>query len=441
MKYVIIGGDAAGMSAAMQIIRHDKNAQVITLEKGEIYSYGQCGLPYYISRDVESTSALIARSVDTFREKGIDARTSVEVKNVDTDNKVVIGIELESGHTFHLHYDKLLIASGANPMIPDWPGKDLENIYALKTIPDAELIHNRITPDLKKAVIIGGGYIGLEMAEAFKKRGLDVTIIDRGEHLAKIFDKEMAEHIHKEAEDQGIHVILNEDVKGFTGSHKVEQVETNHGIYPTDIVLVATGVAPNTGFTNDTIKKGIKGAIEVTSFMETNIEDVYAAGDCALQYHRTKKAYDYIPLGTHANKMGRIAGLNMVGQRSAFDGIVGTSIMKFMDLDLGRTGLTETEALELNFEVETAVIKATDKANYYPTAQPLWIKIIANKKDHRLLGGQIIGKAGVAKRTDVLATALFCNLTVRDLESLDLSYAPPFNGVWDPIQTAARRIK
>ncbi|TCP20241.1 pyridine nucleotide-disulfide oxidoreductase [Scopulibacillus darangshiensis] len=287
MKYVIIGGDAAGMSAAMQIIRHEKSAEVTTLELGHIYSYGQCGLPYYISGDIASTSSLIARSVHTFRDQyGIDARTGVEVKMVDTIEKTVHGADVNTGAMIECQYDKLLIATGASPVMPDWEGRDLENIFTLKTIPDAEEIVNHIQKGTKRAVIIGGGYIGLETAEAFKKRDVDVTIIDRGSRLAKVFDQDMAQHIHDEAASQDIRVILNEDVIGFKGTHAVEKVKTNHGQYSADIVIVATGVKPNTDFLSDDIEKGANQAIKVNAYMETSISDVYAAGDCALQYHR-----------------------------------------------------------------------------------------------------------------------------------------------------------
>ncbi|MFC7391873.1 FAD-dependent oxidoreductase [Scopulibacillus cellulosilyticus] len=443
MKYVIIGGDAAGMSAAMQIIRHDQQAKVTTLEKGDVYSYSQCGLPYFIGGDIESSSKLIARSVDTFRNKyGIDARCGHEVTEVDTDQQTVKGRILKSDKPFEISYDKLLIATGADPVFPDWPGKKLDCIFTLKTIADGENILKGLSKDVQRAVIIGGGYIGLEMAEAFYNRKIGVTMIDRGSRLAKVFDPDMSELIHEEAKNKGIKVVLNEEVQGFQGDSAVKAVETNIGAYEADIVIVAAGIAPNTSFLKQTdIELGVKNGVKVNKYMETNIKNVYAAGDCALQYHRVKEAYDYIPLGTNANKMGRLAGMNMIGQRRPFAGITGTSIIKFIDLELGRSGLTEQDAEKLGLDIESVKIKSTDIAGYFPGKHPLWVKLIAEKGSKKLLGGQFIGKQGAAKRTDVIATALYSGLTLTDIEDLDISYAPPFNSVWDPVQQAARRFK
>ncbi|MBM7645379.1 NADPH-dependent 2,4-dienoyl-CoA reductase/sulfur reductase-like enzyme [Scopulibacillus daqui] len=443
MQYVIIGGDAAGMSAAMQIIRHDQHAKVITLEKGNIYSYSQCGLPYLIGQDITSSSKLIARSIDTFRNKyGIDARCGYEVTEIDAEAKQVKGKTVEHHKPFSISYDKLLIATGADPVFPDWSGKHFKGIYTLKTISDAEKMIKGLSRDVQHAVIIGGGYIGLEVAEAFYKRKLKVTMIDRGSRLIKVFDSDMSELIHEEAANKGIKIILNEEVQEFKGDEFVQAVETDKGSYKADIAVAAAGIAPNTSFLEHTpVELGIKNAIKVNEYMETSAENIYAAGDCALQYHRLKKAYDYIPLGTNANKMGRIAGMNMIGERRPFAGITGTSIIKFIDLELGRSGLTEEDAAKLGYDFEAVKIKSTDIAGYFPGKTPLWVKLIAEKGTKKLLGGQVIGRNGAAKRTDVIAAALYSGLTITDLENLDLSYAPPFNSVWDPIQQAARRFK
>lgn len=441
MKYIIIGGDAAGMSAAMQIVRHDQEAEIITLEEGTIYSYAQCGLPYYISGQVHDTEDLIARSVETFRDKyNIDARIRTRATAVDGSAKTVTASDLDSGQTFELSYDKLLIASGASPLIPEWENRALENIVTLKTIPDAEAIHRLLTPSIKKVVIIGGGYIGLEMAEAFKRHEMDVRIIQRSSHLGTQIDDDMAIHIHEEAHKQKIKLCLNEEVKGFSGNGRVTHVLTKDASYEADLVLVATGILPNTAFLGDEFKTFENGALKVDRYLETNVPDVYAAGDCAVQYHRLKEKDDYVPLGTHANKMGRIAGLNMVGSRRKYAGMVGTSVMKFFDITVGRTGLTEQEARKLGFDAISESIKTTDIASYYPTHDWLRIKLISEKASGRLLGGQAVGRSGADKRIDVLATALFAGLTVDDLQDLDLSYAPPYNNVWDPIQKAARQL-
>lgn len=442
MKYVIIGGDAAGMSAAMQIVRKGENAEVTTLEEGEIYSYGQCGLPYTISGLIASTEKLISRRVETFREKyGIDAKTNHNVEQIDPDKKAVYGTDNATGSPFEYRYDKLLIATGASPVVPNFKGGDLAGVHILKTIPDAEQIMDGLNnEDIEKVTIIGGGYIGLEMAESFKMLGKEVRMIEHGDHVAKIFDADMAEHIHEEADKQGITIHTKEKVEGLLGEERVESVQTNKTTYPTDLVLVSTGILPNTELIGGTkLVTGVKGAIRINRYMETNVSDIYAAGDCAEQFHLVKAKNDYIPLGTTANKQGRIAGQNMIGMAKTFQGMVGTSVIQFMDLTLGRTGMSEKEAAALHLPYDAVTIKALDAAGYYPDSEPLHVKLVYRSDNDQLLGGQLIGKKGVDKRVDVLATALYHGMYLHELEDLDLGYAPPYNGVWDPIQQAARR--
>ncbi len=434
MKYVIIGGDAAGMSAAMQIVRADDQAEVTTLEMGTVYSYAQCGLPYVVGGVIDSFDSLIARDVETFREKyGIDARVNHEVTAVDVENQTV------SGEGFQLEYDKLLIATGANPVLPPWDGADLDGIHTIKTIPDTKAIVSELN-HVSRVVIIGGGYIGLETAENFIELGKEVTIIERGPRLAKIFDKELSEKIHEEAQKHGITLKFNESVESFEGDERVRRVITDKGAIDADLVVVAVGVRPNTSFLDGTgIHLFGNGAIKVNAFMQTNVENIYAAGDCATQYHRVKERDDHIPLGTHANKQGRLAGRAMVGKPRPFQGIVGTSIIKFFDLTLGRTGLAEAEIHEMGYPFKTITASVRHIAGYYPDSKKMDIRLSYHEETEQLLGGQIIGEAGVDKRIDVLATALFHRMRISELEDLDLAYAPPFNGVWDPIQQTARR--
>jgi NADPH-dependent 2,4-dienoyl-CoA reductase/sulfur reductase-like enzyme len=443
MKILIIGGDAAGMSAAMQMVRNSSGHEITVLEKGGVYSYGQCGLPYVISGKIESTDQLIARTQSTFKEKyGIDARVFHEVQKVDTENKMVSGINHTNGETFSLPYDRLLIATGVSSVIPKWGGVTLPGIFSLKTIPDAKAIMDYLERDIRNVTVIGGGYIGLEMAESFAELGKKVTIIERNEQLAKIFDTDMAELIHEEAVKHNIVLKMGESVEAFGGSDNVESVKTDKGEYETDLVLVAVGVKPNTSFLEGTGIKTIgNGAIQVNAYMQTSMEDIYAAGDCATQYHRVKEKDDHVPLGTHANKQGQIAGLNMVDVHKTFKGIVGTSIIKFFDLTLGRTGLSEKEANMLNIPYGSVTITATDIAGYYPDDKKMKLKLVYHKETLKVLGGQIIGGNGVDKRIDVLATAIFHSMTTDELLDLDLAYAPPYNGVWDPLQQAARRVK
>ncbi|MBB5174093.1 FAD-dependent oxidoreductase [Texcoconibacillus texcoconensis] len=441
MKYVIVGGDAAGMSAAMQIVRNDEEAEIITLERGGIYSYAQCGLPYALSGKIESTEHLIARDIETFREKyGIDARVYHDVEKVDPEEKIVYGTDHESGEHFSISYDRCLIATGANPITPPWEGRDLKGIHHLKTIPDAQNILHDLDESVKDVTIIGGGYIGLEVAENMKQIGKQVRIIDMADRLAPMFDEEVSEAILKEAERNDVTCLLNEKVTHFSGSERVKSVHTDKGRYETDLVVIATGVKPNTDIIKDTeVQLHESGAIRINAYMETNSKDLYAAGDCATQFHRLKQKDDFIPLGTHANKQGRIAGVNMIGYASTFKGIVGTAILKFFDLTIGKTGLTTHEAMSLNIDYGYSSFKGEANAGYYPGKDPLTLHMTYEKGSDRLLGIQAVGRDGVDKRIDVAATALFHNMTANELENLDLSYAPPYNAVWDPLQQAARR--
>ncbi|WP_156289334.1 CoA-disulfide reductase [Oceanobacillus salinisoli] len=442
MRYVIIGGIAAGMSAAMEIIRTDESAEVTVLERGEDYSYGQCGLPYVIGGVIPSVKDVIARSVETFREKyHIDARINTEVTDINVKEQIVSGIQTERNEHFQISYDRLLIALGSDPIVPDWNGIYLEGIHTLKTISDTKDIMTDMTDDMKHVTVVGGGYVGLEIAENFHRLGKKVTLIQRGEQVANIFDPDMAELIHEEAQKNGIELILGESVVGFSGEKRVDTVITEKQSYPTDFVLLGIGVRPNTAFLKDTgIYMNGQGAIHVNAYMETSVENVYAAGNCATQYHRIKQVDDYIPLGTTANKQGRIAGANMAGKSLTFKGIVGTAIMKFFDLTLGRTGLNEKEAQRYKIPYEVQTGKGSSHAGYYPGKEALNIKLLYHKQTKQLLGGQIIGKKGVDKRIDVLSTALYNKMTVHQLLDLDLAYAPPYNGVWDPVQQMARKM-
>ncbi|MFC0016052.1 MULTISPECIES: CoA-disulfide reductase [Allobacillus] len=441
MKYVIIGGVAAGMSAAMEIYRTDETAEIAVLERGKEYSYGQCGFPYVINGYIPDLEDVVARQVETFREKyGMDARTSTEVTNINAKDQIVYGIDLETGDGFQVSYDKLLIATGANPTVPQWEGIELKGVHTLKTVTDTKGIMHDLDDDVKHVTIVGGGYIGLEMAESFKTLGKEVTLIQRGDQVAPIFDLDMAELIHEEAKRNGINLKLGESVTGLTGTDRVEGVKTDKNTYKTDLVLLAIGVLANTQFLQGTgIHLNPRGAVLVNPYMQTSLKNIYAAGDCATDFHRVKQVNDHIPLGTTSNKQGRIAGANMAGNPLQFKGILGTSIIKFFDLTLGRTGLSEREAQQLNFPYEVQTTKANSHAGYYPGGETLHLKLIYHRDSRKLLGGQIIGKKGVDKRLDVLAMALHHEMTVHELVDVDLSYAPPYNGVWDPLQQMGRK--
>ncbi|SDI47318.1 FAD-dependent oxidoreductase [Natribacillus halophilus] len=444
-RYVIIGGDAAGMSAAMQIVRRGPDdAKITTLERGSIYSYAQCGLPYVIEGSVAATDDLIARSTDTFRNKyGIDARVQHEVTDVNPEKQEVYGTNLQRNESFTIPYDQLLIATGVDPVVPSLPGTDLAGVHTLKTIPDLE----RLRSDLhghREITIVGGGYVGLELAEAFVAQNFSVRIIERNRQLAKMFDADMVEHLHEEAEQQGIELLFGKTVTEVEADDRgrVNALIVDEERFSTDLVVFATGVKPNTSFLQATgVDLNKNGAINVDAYMNTNIENIYAAGDCALQYHRIKEKNDFLPLGTHANKQGRIAGTNMSGETKTFQGVVGTAIFRFIRFTAARTGLSEKEADALAIPADAVSYKGTDIAGYFTEKKPLHIKLVYHTDNKRLLGAQVIGESGADKRIDVVATALFHNMNIDEFEDLDLSYAPPYNGVWDPLQQAARRAK
>lgn len=441
MKYVIIGGDAAGMSAAMEIVRHVKDADITTLERGFIYSYGQCGLPYVVDGRISSTKRLIARDIATFRDKyGIDTRVGHEAKGIDIKKQLVTGTDVTTGEPFEIPYDLLLIATGADPIVPVEKGHDLAGVHTVKTIPMLENLLAELTPDKKNVTVIGAGYIGLEMVETLRSTGRNVRLIQRNSYLATFLDKELAQLVYEEAKKQGIDVLFNTSVLAFEGETRVERVITDQGTLDTDLVIVAVGIKPNTGFLQGTgIELAKNGAVIVNHQLETTIPNIYAAGDCAMHFNIVKDRLDYVPLGTTANKQGRIAGLNMAGKCVPFHGIVGTSIMKFFDLSVASTGISEDTAKELGLNYETYTLSARHIAGYYPGAERMFIKVVVRKDDQQLLGAQIIGPAGVDKRIDVFSIALYSKMKLPNLLDLDLAYAPPFNGVWDPLQQLAKR--
>jgi len=441
MNVVIIGGDAAGMSTAMQVVRAQPNWKITVLEKGAVYSYAQCGLPYYIGGIVSESDDLIARTIDFFQDKGIDARIYHEVEEVDAENQIVKGTATDSGKSFEVSYDKLMIASGASPILPPFAGKDLPGIHVLKTIPHAEKIVQDMKEDVLNVTVVGGGYIGLEVAENLVKQGKKVRIIDLADRLGTVYDPEISKQIEKEAAKKGIELVLGKSVEKFEGESRVEMVRTDKGKYRADMVVVAIGIKPNTSFVENTgMHLHATGAILVNPYMETSVNNIYAAGDCATQYHLIKEKDDYIPLGTHANKQGRVGGVNISGGSKTFKGMTGTSVMKFFDLTVGKTGLSELEAKDLAIDYTVIGFETASHAHYYPGSDPMYIRMIKHKQTDRLLGVQAIGRSGVDKRIDVAATALYHQMTTDDMENLDISYAPPFNSVWDPLQQGARRL-
>lgn len=443
-KLVIIGGDAAGMSAASKVRREDKEIEIIVFEKSEYTSYSACGIPYFISGKIGSSQELIIRTPEQFKKKyDIDARTLHEVLEVDTTkNRILVKNSAEKTQ-FWESYDKLLIATGGKAYCPDVENRDANGIFGVSTLRSGIKIDNYIKEfKPKNAVIVGGGYIGLEMAEALLIRGLKVSLINRSEEIMNTLDPDMGTLIHKAMVNLGVTIHTNEELKHFeTEKDRISAVVTNKRTLKTDLVILGMGTSPNTAFLkNSKIALSEKGAIKVSRTQRTNIRNVWSAGDCAETFHLVSQKPFYVSLGTVANKTGVIAGKNILGGKAVFPGIVGTAVCKICSYEVARTGLLEKEIKSLGIEYVTATIHSKTRAHYYPDAKDITVKLIAHKKTGKLLGGQIVGEEGAAKRIDVLATALTNKLTLRNIIDLDLSYAPPFSPVWDPVQTAARKL-
>lgn len=443
-KLVVIGGDAAGMSAASKVRREQPDREIVVFEKSDFTSYSACGIPYYISEKVKTYEELIVRSPEEFRTKyKIQVHTQHLVTAVDTDKKRIKVRDKKNDKEFWENYDQLLIATGGKAFCPDVKGYDAENVFGVTTLKSGINIECYIeekTP--KTAVIVGGGYIGLEMAESLLERGLEVTLINRSEQVMNTLDPDMGKMVSEAVKGLGVKLFVNEELTGFElKDGKVTGVVTSKKTIPTDMVILGMGSSPNTDFIKNTkIELGVKGAIKVNAQMQTNIPDVWAAGDCTESLNLVSKEHIYIALGTVANKTGLVAGSSIAGEKPVFPGVVGTAVCKVCSYEVARSGLLEKQLKKLKIEYVTAIIESRTRAHYYPGAKKIVVKLLAEKNSGRLLGGQIIGEEGAAKRIDVVATALTHNLTLQNIIDLDLSYAPPFSPVWDPVQTAARKL-
>lgn len=443
-KLVVIGGDAAGMTAASKVRREQPDKEIIVFEKSAYTSYSACGIPYFISEIVPTYRHLIVRSPETFRSKyNIDVRTQHKVVEVDTDNKRVKVQDLVKQTEFWQEYGQLLIATGGKAFCPTVDNFPKEGVFGIQTLRSGIKLESYIEEKKPKtAVIVGGGYIGLEMAEALLIRGLKVTLINRGEQVMNTLDPDMGALVSEAIENLGVTLYRDEEFVNFESDNgKVTAVVTDKRTIETNIVVLGMGTSPNTAFLKGSkIELGVKGAIKVNPSMQTNIPDVYAAGDCTETYNLISKQYMHIALGTVANKTGLVAGSNLAGEKAVFPGVVGTAATKVCKYEVARTGLQEKELKKLDIDYVTATIESKTRAHYYPGSKDITVKLLAEKKSGKLLGGQIIGEEDASKRIDVLATALTHNLTVQNLIDLDLGYAPPFSLVWDPVQTAARKL-
>ncbi len=443
MKAIIIGGVAAGMSAASKIKRMSPDAQVRVYEKGGFLSYGACGLPYYISGENQDYRALIARTPEQAQKLGIEPFLHHEVVKVSPQSKTVVVRDLQTNREFTDSYDRLLIATGCRAVLPPLPGMDSAGVFLIKTMEDGLLLRKVVeNQQVRRCVIMGGGYIGIEMAEALLHLGKEVTVIERENRILTPFEPEFSQLARKELEDNGAQVKTGESVIQIKemGTHR--ELQTDKGSYPADLILVCAGVLPATDFLADTgIRMAKNGAIVVDREMRTSLPHVYAAGDCAVAYNRMMEESFFLPFGTVANKCGRLAGGNMLGRHDKFIGALGTTAIKVCGIEMARTGMSETDARYLGLDYRTKVVHTHDHPAYYPGRSELMIKLIYEKGTLRLLGAAAAGAAGAVLRGDMFAIAIHSGMTTAELGMVDLAYAPPFAGVWDAVHIAANAAK
>jgi NADPH-dependent 2,4-dienoyl-CoA reductase/sulfur reductase-like enzyme len=439
---VIIGGDAAGMSAATQIRRMKTVAdlEIVVFERSSRTSYAACGLPYLIGGLVDSPASLVARTPEQHRSKGIDVRTRHEVTAIDVRASAVTVRDRDSDQESEAHFDELLISTGASGILPKWPGIDAKGVLQLRTLDDAAEVEQLLAAGARRAVVVGAGYIGLEVAEGLLRRGLQVAVVERLDApMGAVLDADMAIDVADAMRAAGIDLRLGTSVTGFTAdAGRVTAVETDAGPVEADLVVMGLGVRPNAELARAAgVGVGESGGIEVDDHLRTDTPHIWAAGDCVQSHHRMSGHSVVVALGTHANKQGRVVGTNLAGGDAAFGGVLGTAITRFKEMEIARTGLTEREAKAAGLDAIGVSTEASSRAHYYPGAQPMKIKMVVERGTGRLLGAQIVGGTDSGKRIDVLATALWNNMTVAEVAGMDLSYAPPFSPVWDPVLLAA----
>ncbi|KHL18621.1 NADPH-dependent 2,4-dienoyl-CoA reductase/sulfur reductase-like enzyme [Mumia flava] len=441
-RIVVVGGDAAGMSAASTVKRAlGDSADVLVLERQPWTSYSACGIPYWIAGDVPTLDDLIARTPDEHRANGIDVRTETVVTGLDLDSGKVTARDADGERSYG--YDELVIATGAEPQVPEVPGADAEGIYGVQTLDQGAAVLDALEHDPKHVVVVGSGYIGLEMAEACVRRGLETVVVGRSPQPMTGLDPELGTVVADEMRRDGITVRSSETVTAFeTDAHgRLRAAVTDQGTIETDLVILGTGVKARTELAAAAgLSLGVKDALPVDGRGRVDADrHVWAAGDCVESFHRVSRRPTYVPLGTHANKQGVVVGKNLAGHPLAFPGVVGTAMTKVVTLEIALTGLGETDAAEAGFEPVPVTVEATTFAGYMPGVRDMTIRVVADRPSRRLLGAQIVGREGSALRIDSFALALWNEMTVDDLMMTDLGYAPPYSSVWDPVQQAARR--
>jgi NADPH-dependent 2,4-dienoyl-CoA reductase/sulfur reductase-like enzyme len=442
-RLLVVGADAGGMSAAAQARRRRDRSEleIVAFDRGHYTSWSACGLPYLVGDLVHDPDDLIARTPEQFRASGIEVALEHDVLAIDVAARTlrVRGPDGERSEPF----DQLVIATGSVPTRPDLPGAHAAGIHGIQTIGDGIALRADVDAGARKAVVVGGGYIGLEMAEALHRRGLEVCVVERSAQPMNTLDPDMGALVADAIRALGIELHSGVSVESFeTGADgRVTAVRTTEGVVDTDIVVLGLGVKPASELAAAAgLEIGATGGIVTDARMATSAERIWAAGDCAEIFHRVSKRRVAIALGTHANKEGRVVGVNATGGSLTFPGVIGTAVTKLCDYEIGRTGLSEREAAEAGFASMAEKIEATSRAGYYPGSSEITVKLVAEVGTGRLLGAQVIGREGAAKRVDVLAAAIWNEMTAAEFSQVDLGYAPPFSPVWDPVLVAARQI-
>ncbi|MFF8973013.1 FAD-dependent oxidoreductase [Streptomyces sp. NPDC014995] len=445
-RLVVIGGDAAGMSAASQARRSKgpEELEIVAFERGHFTSYSACGIPYWVGGDVPERDDLIARTPREHGARGIQVRLRTEVTEIDPARQEVRARDVDSGAESRTAYDKLVIATGARPIRPDMPGVDAEGVHGVQTLDDGQELLDTLTRARgRRAVVVGAGYIGVEMAEALIKRGFLVTVVNRGSEPMSTLDPDMGRLVHEAMEGLGITMVNDAEVtKLLTGQDgRVRAVVTQDAEYPADVVVLGIGVRPETTLAAAAgLPLGAHGGLLTDRAMRVRgHENIWAGGDCVEVLDLVSGQERHIALGTHANKHGQVIGTNVGGGYATFPGVVGTAVSKVCDLEIARTGLREKDARRVGLRYETVTVESTSRAGYYPGASPMTVKMLAEHRTGRLLGVQIVGREGAGKRVDIAAVALTAGMTVEEMTALDLGYAPPFSPVWDPVLVAARK--
>lgn len=444
-KILIVGGVAGGATAAARIRRLDETAEVIIFERSGFVSYANCGLPYYIGGVISDKEELTLQTPEMFRERfQIDVRVHHEVTAIHPERKTVTVKNLETGETFEESYDKLLLSPGARPVQPNLPGAGLENLFTLRTVEDTLRIRDYVVKNKpKSAVLAGGGYIGLEVAENLRELGMDVTIVQRPNQLLNPLDYEMACFVHAKMREKGIRLMLGHSVEGFEkAGDQVNILIKGEQPIKTDMVLLAIGVAPDTHLAKEAgLTLGIKNSIVVNDRMETSAPDIYAVGDAVEVQHFVTGSKALISLAGPANKQGRIAADNICGGNSVYQGSQGSSVIKIFDMTVATTGINERTAKDAGIDCDKVYLSPSNHASYYPGGTMMTMKVLFEKNTYKLLGAQIVGYEGADKRIDVIATAMHAGMTALQLKDLDLAYAPPYSSAKDPVNMAGFMIE